>query len=342
MNVTEEDFRTYIDAFCSTLQETANEYLPKNLRNNLLHLSLLPARITGYVSTQFGVAIEYEPAESTHIEIRLGSARVEDLFVQAPPSLRTAGPIVRIGGYSTGIFRLTLSDGFPFRLTRPEASVTICDVAFEAGAWKRLIYFAEVFGDRSRANWTAEKAVSRAKDEVLVALVDINRAQERNITLSEYIDTFKKKTVLVLGDYGEDGQARLDAIARALRQLGYEPLLIKDIPDHPHQDLSQKVVAVGAISRFVVVDDSSKSGHLLEVQLCKQNNWVTVLLRADGLVGSWITAGASHLSNVILEKPYDPMLPESALGEACAWAENKLQELKGKLANSYPWRRVSR
>ena len=26
----------------------------------LFHLSLLPARITGYVSTQFGVAIEYE------------------------------------------------------------------------------------------------------------------------------------------------------------------------------------------------------------------------------------------------------------------------------------------
>jgi hypothetical protein len=337
MNVTEDDLRTYIDLFHSTLESTAKEFLPEDDRKNLLHLSLTPARIIGYVSTQFGVAIEYEPATSTQIEIRRGSARVEDLFVQAPSALRRVGPIIAIGASGTGIYRITLSDGFPFRLTEREASVTFGDVVFEAGRWKRLVHFAEVFGDRARELWAPEKAVSRAKNEVLVALVEISRALEKNISVPEYIDKFKKKTVLVLGDY-ETGLKRLESICRILGELGYEPIMLRDIPDHPHHDIRQKVVAIGAISRFVVVDDSSKSGHLLEVELCDQNKWVTILLRVTDHGGSWMTAGLSHQSNVILEQPYDPSSLEGVIPRISEWAEKKLEELKVKYDSTYPWR----
>jgi hypothetical protein len=123
-----------------------------------------------------------------------------------------------------------------------------------------------------------------------------------------------------------------------LSSLGYEPLLMKDVPDHPQQDLPQKVVAIGAIARFIVVDDSSKSGHLLEVQLCKQNSWVTVLLRAGGKGGSWMTAGAAHASSVIRELAYDPASPDVAVAEAAKWAEAKLKELERKFEGTYPWR----
>ena len=338
MNVTEEAFRTYIEVLHSTLEATAREYLNADLRDKLLHLSLLPARIIGYVSTQFGVAIEYEPAENTHLEIRRGSARVEDLFVQAPRGLRKVGPIIRIGGRGAGIFNVTLSRGFPFRLEGEKVSVSLGEVTFKAGSWKRVIHYAEVFGDRSNDNWTREMAISRAKDEVLAALVEANRAVEKRVSVSEYIERFKEKTVLVLGDYDEQGLRRLETISRAISQLGYDPLLIKDVPDHPHHNLPQKVVAMGAISRFIVIDDSSKSGHLLEIQLCKENNWVTVLLRAGGRAGSWMTAGASHHSKVILEKSYDPVAPKDDLTEAVAWAEDKLRDLKIKFDKTYPWR----
>jgi hypothetical protein len=115
--------------------------------------------------------------------------------------------------------------------------------------------------------------------------------------------------------------------------------LIKDIPDHPHQDLPQKVLAIGAVSRFVVIDDSSKSGHILEVLLCKQSNWVTLLLRAGGVGGSYMTAGASHTSNVIKQLSYDPLSPQQVIDEAVEWAEGKLQELQKKFESTYPWRR---
>ncbi len=339
MNITEEGFSAYIDLFYSTLDTTASQYLREDLRDKLLHLSLLPARIVGYVSTQYGVAIEYEPANSTSITVRKGSARVEDLLVQAPSRLSSTGPMIRIARKNIGLYGPTLSGAFPFRLVGKDASVTIADATFEAGAWKRIIQYAEVFGNRLRDNWSPEKAVSRAKDEILAALVEAKRAEEKHLSINEYIDTFKKKTVLVLGDYDEQGLQRLHGIRKALEPLAYEPILIKDIPDHPHYDLRQKVIAVAAISRFVVIDDSSKSGHLLEVELCKQSNWVTILLRAGGAVGSWMTAGASHHSNVILEKPYDIRFPQIAVAEAVDWAENKLRELKTKFDNTYPWRK---
>ena len=338
MNVTDIDLRKYIEIFIKTLEETAQQYLPKDLQKNLLHLALLPSQITGYVSTQFGVAIEYNPSSDTEILIIRGSARVEDLIVKAPPRLRDTGPMISIGGTETGLHGGTLSGAFPFRLVGDQSSVSLVNVKFEAGTWKRIIHFAEVFGNRSSEIWSPERAVSRAKDEVLAAMVEVRRAEEKHVSISEYIDQFKMKTVLVLGDYDEAGLVRLHGISQFLITLGYEPLFIKDIPDHPHQDLPQKVVAIGAIARFVVVDDSSKSGHLLEIQLCKQNCWVTVLLRAGGQGGSWMTAGAAHQSNVILEKPYDPASPNVALLEAADWAENKLKELQGKFDSTYPWR----
>jgi len=341
MNITEDDLRSYLEVFLSTLQGTAAEFLPEDLQKRLLHLSLLPARVIGYVSTQFGVAIEYQPAEATVIDVRRGSARVEDLVAQAPTALRDIGPAYRTGGRRSRISDATLLDAFPFRLTRREADLTIADVTFRAGEWTREIHYAEVFGDRSRDRWTKDKAVGSAKDEVLAALVEARRAEERQVSLSEYIARFKAKTVLVLGSYDADGIARLRAIAEALTRLGYDPLMIKDVPDVLHQALFQRVVAVGAVSRFIVIDDSSKSGHLLEVQQCMANFWVTVLLRAGGRGSSFMTAGLSNLSSVILEQPYDPASPEPALAEAAQWAEGKLTELQRAFdKKTYPWRGV--
>jgi len=338
LNVTADELQAYIKSFHQCLESVADQFLPQEHRKELFHTALLPARITGYVSTQLGVAIEYERAAETSIQVVTGSARIEDLFVQAPARARTIGPLFNIAARGCGFAKLTLAGAFPFRLTAANASVSFEDVAFEIGPWRREVQFAEVFASRNAADWSQGKAESRAKDEVLAALVQLTRAHEKQTSIADYIDQFKNKTVLVLGDYDNNGLSRLTNISAALTSRGYEPLLIKDIPDHPHHDIPQKVVAIGAISRFVVVDDSSKSGHLLEVQLCKQNSWVTVLLRAGGVGGSWMTAGAAHASNVILELAYDPSSPDQAVAEAVQWAETKLKEVERKFESTYPWR----
>ena len=88
-NVTEEALRQYIETFHETLASATEKYLPEGHRKFSAHTSLLPAKIIGYVSTQFGTGIEYLPAEKTEIEIRRGSARIEDLLFRAPSYMRS-------------------------------------------------------------------------------------------------------------------------------------------------------------------------------------------------------------------------------------------------------------
>ncbi|MBI2999183.1 MAG: hypothetical protein HYY46_12185 [Deltaproteobacteria bacterium] len=126
----------------------------------------------------------------------------------------------------------------------------------------------------------------RAKDEVLLALVHLRESEKRSIPLSQYLSNYKEKTVLVLGDYGNEGRKRLEEIKGALVQLGYAPLLLDEIPDDLHYDLQQKAVAVGSVARFVVIDDSSKSGHLVEYSHGQINRWILIILRLDSSDGS--------------------------------------------------------
>lgn len=344
VNVTEDALRAYIDLFHSTLEETAQQFLAQDTRAQLLHASLLPARIVGYVSTQFGAGIEYCPTDRTEIDIVRGSARVEDLFVQAPQRARDLEPIFRVPEGSGeflnagGVFRLTMERGFPFRLAGANSAFRFGEVAFRIGGWQRHVEYAEIFGNRTAAFWSTEQAIARAKDEVLAAMAQAKRAATRELPLPEYITKFKERTVLLLGDYDEQGLRRLRRIADLLAERGYDPILIKDIPDQPVQDIAQKVATIGSLSRFVFVDDSTKSGHLMEVQLCKSHSWITVLLRQDGIGGSWMTAGASIASNVILEQAYDSESPDSAIADSIEWAERKFAELERGFNATYPWR----
>lgn len=335
-NVTADHFRQFVETFHSVLDETGSACLTPDNKAQLLHVALLPANITAYVSTQHGVAIEYESTSQTTINIIRGSARVEDLLVKVPRFLRNLRPLIDVPTSNIWIEGFTVEG--TFRLTSSRASLTFKNVDFRAGEWTRRIEFAEVWANRAAENWSPERAELRAKDEVLAGMVEAARAQERQVSVSEYIATFKSKTVLVLGAYDRLGLGRLTAIAKALADIGYSPLLIKDVPDHPHHDLSQKVSAVGTISRFIVIDDSAKSGHLVEAQICKQNAWVTALVRAKGEFSSWMTAGFSTSSNVLLEHEYDPNDPLTAMKRVSEWAERTLNELQRKFTNTYPWR----
>ncbi len=339
MNVTEEMMKRYLETFAETYLSAANRYLRDDVRPLLLRYPLLQGKSIGYVSTQFGAGFEHLGGGSQEIEVIRSSARIEDLFFRAPGRVSELEQAFSIGGSDIIFADFSISGGFPLRLTTDHASIRLISIHCETLNWSRDIHFGELFAIRTADFWSTERAVRRATDEIFQAIVDLTQAERRSLKLQDYLGKFKVRTVLVLGDYDDSGRARLEAIRVELEKLGYDPLLLDQIPDDPHYSLPQKAVAVGAVCRFVVIDDSSKSGHLVEFVHVRQNEWVTVLLRLENSEGSFLTRGASVTSNVILEKTYTFDKLADVLQGSCDWAEEAVKRVKERHNSVYPWRR---
>ena len=338
-NINADDLKKYLEIFHETYIKTAEQFLPEEVRNLLNRKNLLPSKIIGIVSTQFGVAFKYEIDQKISIKVFHGSRRIEDLLLNAPKKVSELQPMFIIKGSKCGIFSLTLKNAFPFRLENISSSLILGDMLFEALGWTQYIKYAEVYGNRSKEFWSIEKAVSRAKDEILAAFTDYYLATKREISIEEYINNFKEKAVLVLGSYSLQGKERLKRISEILKEHNYEPYLLKDIPDNPYQDLRQKVTAIASVVRFIIVDDIEPSGHLVELQLCNQGNWVTIVLRPQGIGPSFMARGFSITSKVFKEIEYLPDKFEDSLLKGIQWAESKIKELRKNYQEIYPWRR---
>lgn len=142
----------------------------------------------------------------------LGSQRAEDLFFATPKKIRVVGPMFSIGGSLCSMTNLRLEGAFPLRLNRESASISLFNMSFQAGSWKRNIHYAQLFGTRRAEDWSKTQAVARAKDEVLAALGESQWAKEVGVTLDQYIASHKERTVLVLGNYSPEGIVRLNVI----------------------------------------------------------------------------------------------------------------------------------
>jgi hypothetical protein len=167
----------------------------------------------------------------------------------------------------------------------------------------------------------------------------ISTAAKQGLSLNESLRRFKEKTVLVLGDYAAEGMGRIDAICQELIKERYSPILAKDVTDLPGQDLQQKVVALGSVSRFVVVDDSTKAGQMVELVKAQENRFITIVLRKQGLQGSYMTRAAAATSTVIYETEYTDDAIGQVLGKAVAWAEERIIALDRVYSREYPWLR---
>jgi len=131
-------------------------------------------------------------------------------------------------------------------------------------------------------------------------------------------------------------------IKTSLEGIGYSPILLDEVPDDFHYSLPQKAVAIGSVVRFVVVDDSSKSGHLVEYSHAVNNRWVSIVLRYEGSDGSFMTRGESNYSKVVSEWDYNQATMGEIIESAVQWAEGTISSLKKAGRKTYPWRDTNR
>jgi hypothetical protein len=266
-----------------------------------------------------------------------GDDRVEDLvFADAPRFFRFGPPVIRIQDGRWWITGIHFTGG-PFRIANdPNTHVVFDRCLFSSdpqpllGWWKGTVVL-EIFGDRRSHLWNPDRAVVRAQQEVLTALFESQRAREKNVSVSDYIANYREKAVLVLGSYSDSGRPRLENIRHHLRGLGYDPVLLGDMPEQAAQTLEQKLVTYGSLVRFVVMDDSERSGHLAELPICRNNGWITILLHAGGRASSAMSEHASILSNVMLELDYGREDLPLRIQDAARWAEEKRVELHRQL-----------
>ena len=334
--VTEAQMRRYLETFHADFQELQAQHISETHRPFLRRAELLPGLVTGYVSTQFGAGFEYFEAPEFRIETHRSSRRGEELFSGAPLSISKLPPLFRIGGANIGFEALTLAGTFPFRLTSAAASVTFRDVGFDVGPWKRIVRYAEIFGERSATFWSELNAKQRVRAEIFVALSQIAAAADQGIAVGRYLAEFKERTVLLLGSFDQPGRSRLATIRASLARHGYLVVQLDGVPDTFHYDLRQKFTTVAAICRFLVVDDSAPSGQLAELALAEQQRLYTVVMRLLGSHSSSLMKGVEVASQFFKEFSYTSSEVDSIVTQAVAWVEPLIKARQEALAELHP------
>ena len=108
------------------------------------------------------------------------------------------------------------------------------------------------------------------------------------------IDTLRRslqKNVLVLGkDSDDEGIRKINRISGILGSEGYQPVKLKELPEIKFLSLEDKMIRIGGLCRFVVAEDSRPSGHIDEVRLCANCQYITATVREVGTASTWMQA----------------------------------------------------
>jgi len=329
---------SYLERFHAVYIDTADRFVDDQLRPHLLRYSKMPTAVIGMVSTQHGAGFEYVEGEP-RVSVVSASRPVEEmLFSGIPPAVRRGSPMFSLS-HSTGasIGKLTVSGGFPVRI-EGRSDLRLYEMASEGPGWRRAVEYAELHTDRSAEYWSDLMAVERAKDEVLLAVLDARLMRQRSLSLSDYLAHFKQRHVLLLGDFGTEGRERLARLRERVDALGYVTVTIDEVDEFPDLDLRKKLLAVATACRFVVVDDSSRSGQAAELPLIELARVIALVLRKEGSDSTFVTRGLSIASRVIREVAYTDTTFDDVVDAGMAWAEAERERIGAESQDVYLWR----
>ena len=85
--------------------------------------------------------------------------------------------------------------------------------------------------------------------------------------------------------------------------MGYEGIIIKELRDENEvQSIEHKVSLYAHICRFVIVENSTASGHIDELKICEINKIITVILQQEGYGATYMQEDYSFEHNYIEKK----------------------------------------
>jgi hypothetical protein len=148
----------------------------------------------------------------------------------------------------------------------------------------------------------------------------------------------RDRAVLILGQDSTELH-KLRAIQLWLYKRGFDPILVRDLPDIREQTVEEKVELLATMCRFVVCEDSTPSGHIDELAILRATRITTALVRQQGRGGTWMQADYPADFRFMRSFTYTDTVTE-CLEEVTAWASEATEHRSKTLARLYPWRRM--
>lgn len=219
------------------------------------------------------------------------------------------------------------------------SEVVIAASEIGEGIGRRRIAYARLLGCNSSDFWSASMGRADAKQSLLRANVEYLLNQARHAPFKHLADI----AVLVLGDFNADGRERLRRISSLIEDAGYQPILVDEIEDIPQHSLQTKVITLASVCRFVVVDDSSRSGHLTEMGLLRNVETPVVHLQKQDSDTSAMTLGFDFPGSHFLTQTYVHDSLSQVVADGIEWAETRIRHLEERFNEVYrSWRQLDR
>jgi hypothetical protein len=149
-------------------------------------------------------------------------------------------------------------------------------------------------------------------------------------------------SVLLLGKDTGSSLKLLNEIKSILEnEYGYYVYLIKEQADKLGESIIQKVLRYALSSKFVIVENTSPSGHLYEIpHITKMAECITAILQEQGKGATWMFedsyAKNRHWSKFI----YEPKELSKSIKDATKWAEKTFSDFAKHQKETLPWRKT--
>ena len=201
-------------------------------------------------------------------------------------------------------------------------------IAYKTHEASVRILLAQLLLDAAHSQW------STLVNEIFPFL-EVDSLPTADITA--YLQLAKRKLVLLLGSDTGDGLRRLDSMREAIEAHGYHCQLIRDLPEHVEMGLIGKVLFCALSARFVVVENSTPSGHLYELPFVRMAESVIAILQREGHGATWMTEDMIAKHPLLARFKYSDESLSIMVAEAIQWAEGRIAENIKANRGAWPW-----
>jgi hypothetical protein len=112
------------------------------------------------------------------------------------------------------------------------------------------------------------------------------------------------------------------------------------LTDKLGESIIQKVLRYALMSRFVIIENTTPSGHLYEVpHVTKMAECITAVLQEKGKGATWMFEDAYAKSKAWRKFSYKPIHLSACVTDAANWAQKTQKDFAARQRRTLPWLR---